>query len=142
MGALDADQIPLFSPVSTDPVVQAVRQKRFAGGYTVEMLLAELSAALMAADDAEIILPQAEATMHLLELLAVIGGADMAPAALSLVYRDEAAGAEAGLDWTRAEQAYGHDHHHDDDDEDWDRFDDDDDWNDGADYDGFDYSSN
>ena len=96
----------------------------------------------MAADDAEIILPQAEATMHLLELLAVIGGADMAPAALSLVYRDEAAGAEAGLDWTRAEQAYGHDHHHDDDDEDWDRFDDDDDWNDGADYDGFDYSSN
>lgn len=142
VGALDADQIPLFSPVSTDPVVQAVRQKRFAGGYTVEMLLAELSAALMAADDAEIILPQAEATMHLLELLAVIGGADMAPAALSLVYRDEAAGAEAGLDWTRAEQAYGHDHHHDDDDEDWDRFDDDDDWNDGADYDGFDYSSN
>lgn len=145
VGALDADQIPLFSPVSTAPVVQAVRQGRFHGAYTVEMLLAELSAALMAADDAEVILPQAEATMHLLELLAVIGGADMAPAALALVYRDEAAGAEAGLDWTRAEAAYGggsgcdHDHGHDD--EDWDAFDDGG-WGDSSDYDDFDYSSN
>lgn len=142
VGALDADQVPLFSPVSADPVVRAVRQKRFTGDYTAEMLLAELSAALMAADDAEVILPGVEATMHLLELLAVIGGADMAPAALALVYRDEAAGAEAGLDWTRAEQAYGggHDHDHEGD-EDWDAFDDAD-WNDPADYDGFDYSAN
>ena len=92
VGALDADQIPLFSPVSADPVVQAVRQQRYTGDYTAEMLLAELSAALMAADDAEVILPGVEATMHLLELLVVIGGADMAPAALSLVYQDEAAG--------------------------------------------------
>ncbi len=107
VGALDADQIPLFSPVSADPVVQAVRQQRYTGDYTAEMLLAELSAALMAADDAEVMLPGVEATMHLLELLVVIGGADMAPAALSLVYQDEAAGARAGLDWTRAEQAYG-----------------------------------
>lgn len=142
VGALDADQVPLFSPVSADPVVRAVRQKRFTGDYTAEMLLAELSAALMAADDAEVILPGVEATMHLLELLAVIGGSDMAPTALALVYRDEAAGAEAGLDWTRAEQAYGggHDHDHDGD-EDWDAFDDAD-WNDPADYDGFDYSAN
>lgn len=142
VGALDADQVPLFSPVSADPVVRAVRQKRFTGDYTAEMLLAELSAALMAADDAEVILPGVEATMHLLGLLAVIGGADMAPAALALVYRDEAAGAEAGLDWTRAEQAYGggHDHDHEGD-EDWDAFDDAD-WSDPADYDGFDYSSN
>lgn len=90
-----------------DPVARAIREKRFAGAYTVEMLLAELSSALMAADDAELILPQAEAEMHLLELLAVIGGADMAPAALALVYREEAEGAANGLDWARAEQAYG-----------------------------------
>lgn len=43
VGALDADQIPLFSPVSADPVVQAVRQQRYTGDYTAEMLLAELS---------------------------------------------------------------------------------------------------
>ena len=34
VGALDADQIPLFSPVSADPVVQAVRQQRYTGDYT------------------------------------------------------------------------------------------------------------
>ena len=80
---------------------------RFDGGYTVEMLMGELSAALMAADNMDLILPHAEASLHLLELLAVIGGADKSPAALALVYGEEAACAEQGLDWTRAEQAYG-----------------------------------
>ena len=142
VGALDADQVPLFCTVSTDPVVRAVQQRRFAGDYTAEMLLAELSAALMAADDAEVILPGVEATMHLLELLAVIGGADMAPAALALVYRDEAAGAAAGLDWTRAEQAYGRgSDHRRDEDEDWSDYDDPD-WADDSDYDDFDYTAN
>lgn len=151
VGALDADQVPLFSPVSTDPVVRAVREQRFTGDYTAEMLLAELSAALMAADDAEVILPGVEAIMHLLELLVVVGGADMAPAALSLVYQDEAAGARAGLDWTRAEQAYGA---KESDEEDWSAYDDDcghdhhdadyDDYDDfgSDDYDDFDYRSN
>ncbi len=117
-------------------VIAAARAGRFEGAYTVEMLMAELSAALMAADDAELILPQAEAAMHLLELLAVIGGADKAPAALSLVYGEESACAEAGLDWTRAEQAYGHAEDEDDgwdapegEDEDWSS-----DWDDGFDY--------
>ena len=41
VGALDADQIPLFSPVSADPVVQAVRQQRYTGDYTAEMLRAK-----------------------------------------------------------------------------------------------------
>ncbi len=90
-------------------MLQAVNEARFAGTYTVEMLMAELSAALMAADDVDLILPQAEACLHLLELLAVIGGADKAPAALALVYGEEAACAENGLDWTRAEQAYAKD---------------------------------
>ena len=103
-----------------DPVVVALRAKRFAGAYTVEMLLAELSSALMAADDVELILPQTEAEMHLLELLAVIGGADMAPAALTLVYHEESMGAEHGLDWTRAEKAYGGASPDEDDWEDWD----------------------
>ena len=59
----------------------------------------------------------------ILEVVAVIGGSDMTPAVLSLVYRDEAASAEVGLDWTRAENLFsmdgdyeGHDHgghHHD-----------------------------
>lgn len=87
-------------------VLDAVKAGRFQGGFTCEMLMGELSAALMAADDYELIIPQAESALHLLELLAVIGGADMTPAALALVYGDEASSAEAGLDWERAEQLY------------------------------------
>ena len=90
-----------------ESLMDAIAEGRFEGPYTVEMFMGELSAALMAADDVELILPQAEAAIHLLELLAVIGGSEKSPAALSLVYGDEAACAEAGLDWTRAEQAYG-----------------------------------
>ena len=107
-------------------MLAAVNTGRFDGMYTVEMFMAELSAALTAADDVDLILPQAEACLHLLELLAVIGGSDKAPAALALVYGEEKTCAEQGLDWTRAEQAYGdvaegfddldddgHDHGHD-----------------------------
>lgn len=119
-----------------EQVLAAINANRFDGAFTVEMLMAGLSAALMAADDADLILPQAEAAMHLLELLAVVGGADKAPSALSLVYGDEARCAENGLDWTRAEGAFGddgcgddcgcgHDHGYDEDD-----------------YGDFDYSSN
>ncbi len=64
-------------------MLAAVNTGRFDGTYTVEMLMSELSAALTAADDVDLILPQAEACLHLLELLAVIGGSDKAPAALA-----------------------------------------------------------
>lgn len=123
-------------------VLRAVHEQRFEGAYTVEMLMAALSSAIMAADDAELILPQAEAALHLLELLAVIGGSDKAPAALALVYGDEETCAAHGLDWTRAEQVYGEGHDHD---HDHDGFDDHDadDYGYGDDDDfGYDYSSN
>lgn len=119
-------------PNATSPeaffILEAVREKRFYGDYTVEMLLSEISAAMMTADDFEMILPQTEAAFHLYELLAIIGGADMSPAALALVYKGEDAEAsgedgesgkkknEYGLDWSRVEQLYGsdeHDHDHD-----------------------------
>ena len=94
----------------------AVRAERFEGAFTLEMLMSELTMALAAADDVELILPQGEAAMHLLELLAVIGGSDKGVAALSLIYGEESACAKHGLDWTRAERVYGdgHDHDHDD----------------------------
>lgn len=107
--------------------LEAIVEKRFEGTYTLEMMMGELAAALTAADDADLIVPQAEACMHLLELLAVIGGSDKAPIALSLVYGEEKACADQGLDWTRAEHFYGeqegqadgvlhdHGHAHDDD---------------------------
>ena len=79
-------------------------------------------------DDVELILPQLESVMHLLEVIAVIGGAEKAPAALALMYREEADSAAHGLDWTRAEDLFSdhddhchdhdcdHDHGYDDDD--------------------------
>ena len=113
------ERVGAATPVA-EQVLAAVNTGRFDGMYTVEMFMAELSAALTAADDVDLILPQAEACLHLLELLAVIGGADKAPSALALVYGEEAACAENGLDWTRAEQAYaseeaGEDYDYDDD---------------------------
>ncbi|MDD6785500.1 MAG: NAD(P)-binding domain-containing protein [Eggerthellales bacterium] len=107
-------------------IVAAIAEKRFAGTYTVEMFMADLTAALTAADDAELILPQAEACMNLLELLAIIGGSDMSPVSLALIYDEEEAASKHGLDWSRAEEysaemgAHSHEHHdeYDDDDDD------------------------
>ncbi len=87
-------------------MLDAVAQKRFNGTYTVEMMMSELSSVLMAADDHELILPQVESAFHLLELLAVIGGAEKSPAALSLVYGSDRDGDAYGLDWSRADALY------------------------------------
>ena len=110
------------TPLSED-VLRAVRGEKYESSYTVEMFMAELSAAITAADDVDLILPQAESALRLLEVLAVIGGADKGPAALSLIYGEEEACAKQGLDWTRAEEYYGTDsdsgHGHGDDDDDY-----------------------
>lgn len=90
-------------------MLEAVSEKRFNGTYTVEMMMAELSSVMMAADDYELILPQVESAFHLLELLAVIGGAAKSPAALSLVYGSDHDGEAYGLDWSRADALYAED---------------------------------
>lgn len=138
------DMADMASPLGRS-ALKACRQRRFDGAYTTEMLMAELSAAIMAADDFEIIIPQAESAFNMLELLALIGGADKSPAALILVYGNEADAPQYGLDWSRAEgyfESMAHDHDHmreleaeaDGYDDDYDGLDDFDD--------GFNYSSN
>ncbi len=104
-------------PDATSPeayfIMNAIREERFHNDYTVEMLMGEISAAISTADDYNLILPETEAAFHLYELLAVIGGADLSPAALSLVYEgnaqddDEKSASKVGLDWSRAEVLYG-----------------------------------
>lgn len=122
-------------------MLEAVREKRFEGAFTAEMFLSELQAALASADDADLILPQAESTMHLVELLEVIGGSFKSPAALALVYGEEAECAENGLDWSRAEETYGQGA---DDDDDYGYDDEEDDCGCGHHHDhgGFGYSAN
>lgn len=125
--------------LASEDVLQAVAQQRFSGVYTIEMFMAELSAALMTADDTDLILPQAEAAHHLLDLLAVVGGLDKGLGAISLMYRDEESCAQAGLDWSRANDVYQHEdgdncgHTHDDDM---------DDYGDGQFFPGLGYSAN
>lgn len=116
----DAEEVmdTLTSAGCVSPVniayVDAIRNKDFTGSYTVEMLMAELVAALTAADDKDHVLPQAEAGFRLLELLALVGGASYDPAALALLFEDEKAAERFGLDWSRAAGAYEeHTHHHD-----------------------------
>ncbi len=135
-----------------ESVLRAIEEERFDGDYSAEMLMAELSAALMAADDVDLILPQSEAIMHLLELLAVVGGSEKAPSSLALVYGEETECAKHGLDWGRANEVYGEqcdahaheesfasadDRYEDDDADDYDDFGEQDDS-----YGGFEYSSN
>lgn len=91
----------------TKELISAIRNGQFDSNYTVEMVLGELSAAMMSADDYEMILPQTESAFHLFELLAVIGGASLSPAALSLVYEGDQTKDAHGLDWSRAEALYG-----------------------------------
>lgn len=87
-------------------VLERIAQDRFDATYTVEMFLAEIAAAMRAAEDVDLIVPQAEAVMNLVQLLAVLGGADKSPAAVSLLYRDEDDGRRVGLDWARARAYY------------------------------------
>jgi 3-hydroxyisobutyrate dehydrogenase len=90
-------------------VLKAIADEDFDSPFTIEMLMAELSAAIMAADDYELILPQAEAAFHLIELLAVIGGSDKNAAAVSLVYGEDKPLNDYGLDWQRAEGLFHQD---------------------------------
>lgn len=119
--SISSADIDGFAIGATSPeayfVLQAINERRFESPFTVEMLMSELSAAIMAADDNDMIIPQAEAAFHLLELLAIIGGSQKSPAALDLVYGnlDEGKCKEYGLDWSRAESLYHSelDHDHD-----------------------------
>lgn len=104
---VDANIDKVAWPPQVSEIVCAVQNESFTSNYTVEMVLAELSAAMMSGDDYEMILPQTESAFHLFELLAVIGGVSMSPAALSLVYAGDQVGESHGLDWSRAETLYG-----------------------------------
>ena len=141
----------LGEPAETVELARAIRQKSFGGSYTCEFLMGELEAAMFTAEEEGLTGPVSEACDYLLRLMCLIGGFDKAPAALSLLYADEEAGARFGLNWEQAEAALAHDHdgcdhdhdhhhhHHHHDDEDYD-FDDFDDYDDVDDYD--EYSPN
>lgn len=107
----------LVSP-GTSHLYEAVSHKDFGKEhpYDIEVIWGELEAALDAAEESQLIIPQAESALYLLELLATIGGISMSPASLRLIYSPEDEVSAQGLDWKRAEEAYDFaDHHHHDD---------------------------
>lgn len=137
------DSLPPAWAMGNEALLSAIAERRFTSDFTVELFLSEVSAALTTADDADLIVPQAESAMHLLELLAIIGGSDLAVAALSLVFGEDEESRRAGLDWDRANQVYrerGHDHDHEEGDDEFEY--DDDDLEDYGDFFTFGYSSN
>lgn len=85
---------------------RSIMSRHFAGSYSVAVLLGEVVAALSAADDYNLILPQGEAAEYLLKLLLTVGGEEMAVSSLSLIYADEAECARYGLDWSRADELF------------------------------------
>lgn len=89
-----------------DEVSKLIASHEFSESYTIALFMSDVAAAMATADDGELILPHLEAALHISELAGMIGGADRGLALLGLLYRDEALGAEEGLDWTRAESLY------------------------------------
>ena len=85
---------------------QALLDEEYDASFTIEHLMGEATAALASLEDEEMILPQAEACYRLMELLALVGGIDLSPAGLKLVFADEETTNRYGLDWSRAEGAF------------------------------------
>ena len=75
-------------------------QATIAPGFMVEHYVKDLGLALEVAEDEELTLPGVETANQLYGLLAEIGGARMGTQAIDLVYSDERACAEHGLDWS------------------------------------------
>ena len=106
-------QMGIVSP-SLSLVVDAMQSESFKGSFTVGLILGEVASAVQAADDHDLVLPQAEAGFRLLELLAIVGGVDYNPAAMALAFEDDETCGRFNIDWKRAEDMYSHkDHNHD-----------------------------
>ena len=94
-------------------LVEALLERRLRGTYTMEMMIAELNAALMFAEEKQTAFSQADAAFHLLQLLGVVGAASLAPAGASLAFSTQEEAKRFGVDWTRAE-GFFHEHANDD----------------------------
>ena len=105
MAAVEAEALVRAALEANDQLL-SVEDMHCEGTYTVELMMADVVAAMTVADDASAVLPHLESTLRMLEMLALIGGADLSPAALTLLFRDESVCSKFGLDWSRVEGLY------------------------------------
>lgn len=94
-----------------DSFVQAMIESDFEGTYTIGIVMAELAAALSWLEETDTLMPQADASFHLYELLALVGGANYNPAALSLLFAPEEETKAYNLNWAAVEGEYDSDSH-------------------------------
>lgn len=87
-------------------LAEAMIEKRFKGSFTVEIVMGELFAAFACAEENRSQLLQADAAFHMFELLAVIGGAQLNPAALCLLFGNEEEAQKYNLNWSLADNHY------------------------------------
>ena len=110
--AIDAAVAAGIASPGARAVYQAMLDSHFHGTYSCQVMMAELTAVMNGAEEIELVLPQAEACQHLLELFLVVGGADLAVPSLALAYSTEDESVAFGLDWSRADDIFEHDHDH------------------------------
>ena len=99
-------------PAGAVSVYHAMVDNHFHGTYSCQVMMAEITAAMLMAEEEQLVLPQAEACQRLLELFLVVGGANLAIPGLALAYASEEESAPYGLDWSRAEGIFENEHDH------------------------------
>ncbi|MDR2109608.1 MAG: NAD-binding protein [Coriobacteriales bacterium] len=127
-----AAEFLLTSPLRSESeraLIEMALQGRFKEGYPLRRFYQEITVALDAADDLNLAMPVIETTHQLLDLLMMIGAAEMGVQALTLVFSEEEYCKQWGLDWDLAQRFMDvYEHAQDDyDDYDDDDFDDSDD---------------
>ncbi|AEB06554.1 3-hydroxyisobutyrate dehydrogenase [Coriobacterium glomerans PW2] len=78
-------------------------------GFMVKHFLKDLGLAIQDAEEHEVSLPGTETAFSLYDMLETIGGGQRGTQAISLLYQDEDAASDAGLDWS----LYTANHEHD-----------------------------
>lgn len=110
LGAVQAAVEDGLMSAQVEALCRAIETRDFTGSYTTQVMLSELQAVMNASEDTDIVLPQAEACLRLVELFLVVGGSDMNAPALGLVYAGKDECDRYHLDWSRAENLYEQDH--------------------------------
>jgi 3-hydroxyisobutyrate dehydrogenase len=130
-------QLMVTNPLRSESekaLVKMVLDEQFSSGYPLARFYQEISVALDAADDLNLAMPVIETIHQLLDLLMMIGAAQMGVPALALIFSEEEYCKKWGLDWDLAQrfmdvydgysEGYEYGEYEEFDDDDFDDFDD------------------
>ncbi len=78
---------------------QAIAERRYEGDYSIHVMIGELTAATLAADDMGLFMPAADAALQTLNALSILGGGEKSVTAIKLALASEEESKREGLDW-------------------------------------------